>query len=154
MRGQILARQMMVLLSWGLLLAVFVIAFILQSMDTQKEQQPLEAALAPTRDAVLNAYLRQSIEYGGENIPFAEFLQIAMLSDDTAQRDKARTTTESFIALLSPSEKHRIGIYLPGDDEWLNVQESAVQDAQQAQTSMLLPDGKVVEIDYAREKRE
>ncbi|MBI4150549.1 hypothetical protein HY492_00315 [Candidatus Woesearchaeota archaeon] len=139
----------MVLLSWALLVAVVIIAFVLQSFDNARAAS-LEASLAPTRDAVLNAYLRQSIEYGGEQIPFAEYIQMAILIDD---KTMVRTKTEAFITLLSPEEKHRIGIYLPGNEEWLNVQETAVQDAQQARTRMILPDGREVEIDYAREKR-
>lgn len=142
----------MILLSWGLLLAVLIIAFLLQAWDKQKEQTPLDAALTPTKETVLNAYLRQTVEYRGEQIPFAELIEIAILSNDEPIIKKK---TEEFIALLDDSYKHSIGIYLPGDNPWMSVSsQGELQDNAITRTTLLIQDGRKIDIDYRREKND
>lgn len=142
-KGQILARQLIIIASWAVLLFTVVLMFLFQSFAKDEARTSLNTVQGSTAESTLAAYLRHTVVIAGDRVPFAEALALAVMTDNQLLIKKE---SEDFSMIGSNILSKRVHITADGID-WVFGELRG--DPTFASTVLLLPNGKEVKVEYA-----
>ncbi len=145
-RGQIAGRLLLIIFSWVLLLLIVVVALLLKPEFGRNRLAAMDAVQTPDREVVLSSYLRQSVDLGGDKVPFAEVLAQGVEAND---QQRVKQVTTQFLKSLDNKKLNRILITLPDGSSWA-FGDSLISAGLSSSATLPLPNGKVFTVAYTQ----
>ncbi|MBI4144988.1 hypothetical protein HY493_02175 [Candidatus Woesearchaeota archaeon] len=149
-KGQILARQLIIIMSWAVLLFTVILMFVFQSFAKDEAYTPLTSVHGSAAESVLAAYLRQTVDMGGDKVPFAELLAFEVMNDNQVI---IKQQMEAFLAQIPSQSPRQLRVVLParGGPALFPLEvgsEVTAKDKKTATAQLPLPDGSNMLIVY------
>ena len=148
MKGQLTGRLLIIIFSWIALIAILLLGLLFYKLSNNSATPPFESVTTPFVQTTLNAYLRETVTYQGQQVPFVEMLIAEIIHGHN--KDEVEKRTKNFLAQTS-EKTQTLSITISGSVynlPWYSEGEPLYQPTGQATSSFPLPDGRTIWVKY------